>query len=606
MKSKTTLGLLLLVLAIVGVYFTAKERIPSSDEQNEKNKRVIRFKVDDVREIRILGIDQEFHFSKQGDFWNLTHPIQVRASRHEIEGILIVLEDLESRRTLSPASIAEAKLTLADYGLLKPKTVLQLGLGEKSIKVHLGNLSRQGDGLYIQIAGDPAVYLVDKEVSRRLDKKLDDYRERSLFDFTASQVNRFQIKNASSIVEFSKTDGQWRLTQPLSARVDQEIVQKLLEQTVATQADSFLSEEAALLSEWGLDETAREITFWNHNEEELQGLLLGSKLKDDETKIAAKLKGKNSVLAVSANHALDTGHALSDYRDRSLASFLPKEIQEIELKTRADSILVRRSNTGWSMARPSGLEADADLVEKMLQKLSVISIKEFTTDVLTDLEKYGLKTPAATWTFRKSISAPEDIATDSSDERIVLQIAIGREDAPSKMLYVKRLDESSIYGLELSEVADLPKNLLHLRSRLLFQISKADLAVCKLKKGKNQLSLERGSDGNWKLSEGTLGVLNENAFRRFSNLLEHFKVEAIVGTALNGMVKTYGLDQAAATIQIGLQADPKGAGLELVIGKENASKKLYLVWKNQVLLCEISSEMQGILTQDWVTKVPAK
>lgn len=597
MKFKTTLWFLLLALLLgVGFYY-AQKNVPSSDTAADKAKLLLRIKPADVVEVEIKAVDHDFVFEKKGLKWFVRKPIEARANGSEIDGFLASVEYLERRRVITPADLAENKLTLADFDLEKPKLQLDLKTASGVISFKVGKKPKQGDDLYVQIAGDPNIYRVEGDIGDRISKKLADYRERALFEFAPNDVRRIEIHNGPKLVEFTRTNDQWRITQPLSARADHEKVEEFLSQTCGMRADDFISEDPAASREYGLDEPAQQVVIQLDKPENEPALLIGSKLKTDEQKIAVKVRGQNSIVGVSTNYSVEAARPLNDFRDRKIASFYADEPEEIEIRNRQVVVLLRREGKDWKIVQPESLDADNELVARMVGKLGEIQVKDFTADVVTDLDKYGLKAPAFAYTLRGK--AP---AQTNATGRVLLNLTLGKEDAAKKLVFARAGDEPAVYGFDSADTADLPKSAMDVRSRMLFSVKKDTLKSCVQKKGKSTVTMERGADGVWKIGEGSVGVLNETDWTRFQNMMEHFTVEKIVGTALNTTVKQYGLDSPVATLGVTAEVDGKRVTQDILVGKETSQKKCYVLWKNQLLVCEVTRDLQQLLAADWLTK----
>jgi hypothetical protein len=598
MKLKNTLFLLIVTIALVGgfYYITKVKKVETADESVSKQKRLFDIKSGDVTQLEIKGPDRDFVFEKQNQKWNLKSPIQVRAYSTEVDGILSKVEYLEHKRILSQKDVSESKLTLADYGLDKPKTTTTIKTKDQTLSIHLGNERRQGNDQYIQVEGDPNIYVVGKDLGSEVNKKLEDYRERSLFEITTDQVRHFEIKNGAKLMEFAKTNDQWKIVQPLTARADSEKVSEFLRQTCGLRAEEFLTEDPSATKQYGLDEPYNStVKLDTTNSTSL--LILGDKLKSDAQKIGAKIKGQNSIVSILGSYTNQIVKPLNDFRDRRLASFNPEEINEIELHRRQMTTTLQKQNGDWKILQPDPMPADKDLVAGFLSRLNSIQIKDFTTDVATDLDKYSLKTPISSITLKTKSEG-----STNATSVIKLNLLIGNDDNAKKTTYVKLAEESSVYGIELVDGQNLPTSSNDLRSRVLFEIKKDQIKSATQKKGKTSVSLVKGAEDKWKLAEDSQGVVDETAWQKFLNHLEHFNVDRIVGTALNGTIKQYGLENPVVTISFEVEENGKPVTQEILVGKETAQRDHYIMWKSQLLICEVSPEDYQILTSDWVGK----
>lgn len=597
MKFKGTLLLLVLTVLVIWGYRYAEERVPATLESKEKQKRIFEFKSEDVHEIAIKGVDRDLLFERQGSLWLFKKPLQVRANSPEIEGLLSAMQYMERNRRMTPKDIADSKLSLRDFGLEKPRIAVSLKTKSGTVVLNVGSEARQGDGLYIQVSGDPHIYRVDRDVALRLSKKMDDLRDRSLFDVTASQVQHLEIKSGPKLLEFTRTNHLWRIVQPLSARADPDRVEEFLRQTASLRVDEFLSEDATALKEYGLEEPTMEVSIKIERQEAPVTLLLGQKLKNDPKKIAAKLKGQTSIISIPSSYGEELAKPLNEYRERSLGKFKLADIHEIELHNRQMVTTIQREGDGWKISQPELMEADKLLVEKLLGRLSALHIKDFSADVLTDIDKFGLKAPLYTIVLKGKPAGEENAVPIQ-----VLNVAFGKEDAAKKLSYVKISDDSSIYGLDTSDLADLPRSAMDLRSRLLFNLKKEALKSCtqkRVREGKSSITFNRTGEGKWQLADGTQGVVDETAWQKFQNEVEHLTVEKIIGTALNPTLKQYGLDSPVVTLTLVSEIEGKEVTQEILVGRES-QKRFYLLWKTKLLVCEISEETYRTLTSEWL------
>ena len=606
MKLKSTLVLLLLGIICVGGFFLARERFPATQETSEKQKRALNMKSVDVTEVGIKGADRDLLFEKQEGKWNFKKPLQVRASSGEVDGLISSVEYMERLRTLSQKEIEENKLTLADYGLSKPRVTAIFKTKKGDMTLKIGNEARQGDGLYIQVAGDSNVYLVNKAVASRFDKKIEDYRERALFDFTAANTQRLEIKNGAKLMEFSKINTQWRIIQPLNTRADSARIENFLQQTAGLRADDFLSEDPTASKDYGLEEPSQEVSAWVEKQDAPHSLLMGGKHKKDDKKITAKIKGQNSIVTIPALYGVEASKSLTDFRDRHLSAVNASEVAEIELRNRQLVVTLQREGESWKIVQPEKLEADNELVQQFLAKLDSMQIKEFTSDVLTDLEKFGLKSPLSGIILRGKTTVSTESGNTNATQTVLLDFAFGKEDAAKKLAYVKLASESSVYGVESAELSELPREVKDVRSRLLLEIKKDSLKTCTQKKGKSSVVMKQSPDKKWKLGESSQGVLDDTAWLKFQNALEHLRVEKIVGTALNANAKRFGLDEPTAICTVEAEVDGKTVTHEMVIGRDITQKKYHLLLKSQLLVAEISDDLYQTLTRAWVIKPQSK
>jgi hypothetical protein len=113
--------------------------------------------------------------------------------------------------------------------------------------------------------------------------------------------------------------------------------------------------------------------------------------------------------------------------------------------------------------------------------------------------------------------------------------------------------------------------------------------------------MEKTKEGKWRVGEGASGVLNETPWQRLLNRFQRFEVARIEGVALNETAKQQGFDPPAAVLMLTCEVEGKTVIQELVIAREVAGTNS-LIWKNQLLLTEITRDDFLVLTADFLTK----
>src|SRR5262249_45545155 len=150
-----------------------------------------------------------------------------------------------------------------------------------------------------------------------------------------------------------------------------------------------------------------------------------------------QVEGRPSVYLVSgvAKDVLDASlHAL---RDKTVLAFTPAEVHGVQLArgTEAPVILQRQEGDTWRLTAPVSAKAEDQQVRGMLQRLHDVKVQEFIAEEATDLEPYGLQTPA----LYVNLNVGQDQAQ--------LTLMLGRVDTERKGVYAKRGDAARVFLL---------------------------------------------------------------------------------------------------------------------------------------------------------------
>jgi len=121
MRTRTTIGLLLLVVA-VGAYIRFYEsKRPNTEEAGRRAQNVINFDRDKIDGVVIQNGDERIELKRVDKKWRLESPVKDLADGSLVESLLFDLEDWKKEATITGKEIEADKNKMADYGLAKAK-----------------------------------------------------------------------------------------------------------------------------------------------------------------------------------------------------------------------------------------------------------------------------------------------------------------------------------------------------------------------------------------------------------------------------------------------------------------------------------------------------
>src|SRR4029453_18011757 len=169
--------------------------------------------------------------------------------------------------------------------------------------------------------------------------------------------------------------------------------------------------------------------------------------------------GRSPIYLVSgvAKDVLDASlHAL---REKTVLAFTPAEVQEIQLARGTDAPVVvqRQAEDTWRLTTPVSAKADAQQVRAMIQRLHDVKVQAFIAEDATDLDSYGLQTPA----WHVSLNVGQDHAP--------LTLSLGKVDSERKGVYAKRDEMAPVYLLPQDLWDNVPKTAMALRDKTLMK-----------------------------------------------------------------------------------------------------------------------------------------
>ncbi|MFA6563259.1 MAG: DUF4340 domain-containing protein [Verrucomicrobiia bacterium] len=645
MKPKTTL-ILLVIAAAMGLFIWLKDsQLPSTADRESRAKRIFDMKGDDITKIQVAlntsNLVGRVVIEKEKDKWQLREPLAYRASGSEVNSICSALEFLNRDGVITPAELKAKGGKLSDYGLDKPPVELTFWKKDKQTAIKVGKASPVGSTVYIQLAGKDDILMVDKSLLTKLDRKVDELRDKTVAEFSTLQANRLEIvqgKKSIEVVKASKpgaaatsaADKVWRIAQPLVARADQGKVDGLLDKLHGLQAESFATDKPADLTTYGLDQPQLELTVYTTEHEGAVTVQFGGAVKDDATKVYCKRKGSDTVLTIRGDALKDFSAPVNDLRDKKLADFNSDDARQIAISFASQPIRLVKEKDDWKLTEPESIRAENDQVGNLLTQLTGLEAKEFVADVVADPAKYGLDRPyysitvkkdappppapamsAATSTNAPAVSATAKAAASTNVATATTAIAVpaakpelmtaielqfGKEDKEKKLIYIKRADEPYIYAVESAVFEKLPKTALALRNRTLIATEKSKVTKLSSQHGATTITIEK-KDDKWKLAPGVQGVLDTNVVDDVLWAVTGLNAEKFISTSAADRPK-FGLDKPAWTLNFDVNEGGTNKTFGLSLGHESADKGRYGLLAGQPAIFELSASTTGSLTKD--------
>jgi hypothetical protein len=590
MKPRTTLILVVIALVVGGLVALDHYRGTSTEEAQAKSKRVLDFQSKNISAVRIELTNKVYAVEKAGDQWRITEPLSCRANYSTVSSILDELEFAERTRTITGKELKGTPP--AGFGLQTPRIRLTLQGGKQPLVLLVGNETPTKDAVYCQAQGNEDVMVAPKTIYDRLNRTLDDFRDRTVIDFQPASATRIEIniKGANRVIELAKSSAstnavpRWMLTHPLAARADQSKVSELLADLNELRVADFVSEDPRDLHTYQLDESGEptEVTVWTG--ESGKTLLLGHALTNDASKVYAKLKSSDSIYTVPSSTAQKFAVQANELRDARVLTFSENDVRGIELLHGTDKISLVQSYSTWKITAPVAVAAEESAVEDWLGRLGALTAQVFAADIATDLDKYGLAAPVATVSLR------------GEGTNTIAQLLVGSTDESNRVRYVKRADEPFVYGVDTNILSWLPANYLALRSRRLNDMTSAEITKLVIEQKAGKMVVERGADKKWKLLEPPQGVLDNDALQQILDEWVALRAEEFVHEGRESPAE-YGLDQPELTITA--TAGDRTRSLEL--GKPRNSDTRYALWSEPPLVFTISTSGANTLMKTVVT-----
>ncbi len=490
---RSGLLLLLVTLALFGYIALVDRGKQSTEEHLRTEKQVLRFKSQNVNWLRIAGSDHSVTLEKKDNHWWISSPIRAEADDAAVDRVLTELEFLESERTI-PAKEVGGGDVLKQWGLAAPSLTIEFRAGKESYGIAVGRKTAVRDLLYARAIqdGNAPVYLVNAAVVDRLNKTVDDLRNRVVFGFDSLFVQRCGIEQAGSTplsVEVVRQGAKWQLLKPLTARADATKVDEWLSALTTLRVHKFVSDDGAALNRYGLASPSDQMWIDEKGEKpKEERLLIGTAVPGNPNEIYAKKLSDNSVFTLPAATVQQLARGFfGSVRDRHVVpSFSVSEVNRFQIDQNGKSLAFLRRGQGWTV-EGEGYKGmvDGERVEAFLRSLRSLETKDFVQDVPSDLRSFGLDHPEGKVVIQ-SVEAGSGVAA-------AVDLFFGRSDKDGT--YVKNSIEPFVYRIASQWMQELPKETWQWKSLEVVQVQPKDLQEVRLSLPSGSVAIRPAPDG---------------------------------------------------------------------------------------------------------------
>ena len=153
-----------------------------------RDKRLVPVSPDKISRVELIRKDEDIEFGRNKEDWQILKPRPLRADSTQVGELIRQLTD------------ANMDLSAADNGaasaLTKATPVATAKVTDESGAQEL-QLRKNKDAYYVKSSAVDGAYKVDSELGKALDKGLDDFRNKKLFDFGYNDPNKVELHNGS-------------------------------------------------------------------------------------------------------------------------------------------------------------------------------------------------------------------------------------------------------------------------------------------------------------------------------------------------------------------------------------------------------------------------
>ena len=168
-----------------------------------RDKRLLTVSPDKVSRLEIDGMNGEIEFGHNKDEWQILKPKPMRADTFAVSELVRKLTDVRMDLSTSDKTVTET-----DSAFAKDTPVATVKLTDESSTQQL-QIRKAKDVYYAKSNLVDGVYKVDSSLADSLNKKVDDFRNKKLFDFGYSDPGKLEIHSGAKSYSLMRGGEDW-------------------------------------------------------------------------------------------------------------------------------------------------------------------------------------------------------------------------------------------------------------------------------------------------------------------------------------------------------------------------------------------------------------
>jgi hypothetical protein len=165
----------------------------------------------------------------------------------------------------------------------------------------------------------------------------------------SAQVDRIEFKKFDTKLVFKKLNQRWHITQPESYRADNQAVGRMLSMASHMEVGEIISSNPEKQLLFQVDSlTGTGLDFFS-GENLLASVVLG-KMSDDYMHAYLRKTNSDDVYLAKSNFAGIANRRIEQWRNRSIFSFEPHQVKEIEFIQGAERFKLTKEDTLWEIS----------------------------------------------------------------------------------------------------------------------------------------------------------------------------------------------------------------------------------------------------------------
>ena len=407
-----------------------------------RDKSLLQFKDDEVKQIGFHSGGETFALSKQDEQWKIVDHDTTKADADEVKRFLRLVRNFKVKKFLH-----ENPGNLKPYGLDAPSTqlTLQIGKTNEPLTLLVGN-KLENEGFYGKTKGTNNVVLFGIELVEALIKKPVDFMPKTLLEFNQQNVSRIHLSNGEEKILLARIgENAWKIIKPIKADADLSTVNSLLFDLKSARIEEFMNTSIEKAELFGLD-SAKKVLTVELGKDPSWTLELGNK-SDDSKHYFGTRTAEALIFTISSDTTDKLFRSLHDLKNKKLLNFDKDAVHKISIEYPDKTFEMEKAGNDWNLEKPEKIKnIKAFLGNDIIWSLNGLEYESIVDPPLGDNDS-GLSQPTVSVT----------VWTNKGPEGG--RIIVGKK-VEDKAGYYARVDgNSDLFRIKARLLESLPKEI---------------------------------------------------------------------------------------------------------------------------------------------------
>jgi hypothetical protein len=461
MSFKRTIVIAVVFLLVGGFYYFYEFRgKPVREELKRKESAVFSLEEEKISMVTFLrqnveGITningrEKFTFEKTGESWFIKEPVESRADKDTLESFVKTIATSQKDEIIDKSA-----KDLDKYGLDNPRYELIISDGSKEEILLIGDNTIDDRSFYAKLKNEPTVYLISTNLKFNLDKRTDDYRDRTIVDIPREEINKVVYHRNKDTFVFEKAGENWTTTHELIPRPGTDEISTFVHYLTNLRVKAFLPNDTNTQKKLGIENSS----FWMeiYGKDVDKPVLLRIGKSDENTgNLYVSVVGANDIFGIPLLEIEKLKKYPSDFIDRKLLKVDTADIAKFEVRIDNKPYIFEKEDTTtdkknaetthiWKLTSPVTKTLEKSQSDNVLSSLTNMFVKEaFISD--KDMSEFGLGKPMFYARGQRD------------DTKVLFEVTFGKESVEpgnQDTVYAKIKGENSILLINKSSIEQL-------------------------------------------------------------------------------------------------------------------------------------------------------